>query len=63
MTDEQFEDWCASLIIVGGQAFLPEEAHVAEYERRKSRDQSARDRGKRNAYMHDYRQRQRQASA
>lgn len=63
MTDEQFEDWCAKLIIVGRQAFLPEEAHVAEYERRKSRGQRERNPGERSAYMKAYRQRRKLAAA
>lgn len=60
MTDEQYEEWCAKLIIVGSQAFLPTEAHIANYERRKWMEV---DPEQRRRYQRDRRARLRAAQA
>jgi len=56
VTDEQFEEWCASLTIIGQQAFLPSEAHVAATMRR----ESERLRPQRRARSRDWRRRQKE---
>ena len=60
MTDEQYEEWCAKLIIVGGQAFLPSEAHIVDYERRKWAEV---DPEQRRRYQRNWRERRRAATA